>query len=68
MNSHRHRKLNAQTAWAAFERYIRSIMPHAEANKILLHAKEKHDSRWREHEKLRHEIRNRRITEDDYEG
>ena len=68
MDGNKARKLDVHCAWAAFEAYIRSLMPHHEANKLLLHARPRHERRWKEHERLQHEIRHRRITEDDYEG
>lgn len=62
------RKHDMHSAWAEFEKFLKSFLPSKEANELLAHAWPRHERRWKEHEKLKHEIRHRRITEDDYEG
>ena len=64
---HNWKKHNRDSAWAAFESLVRLVMPREEANRLLLHARKEHDRRWNQHERLRHEIRHRKIVEDDYE-
>ena len=60
--------LTSEAAWQAYDTFIRSIMPRVDAVDLLRHARDKHDKRWRERERLKHEIRHRRITENDFEG
>ena len=59
--------LTAESAWSAYDAFVRSIMPPDEARALLFHARKAHDRRWKQRERLRHEIRHRKVTEDDYE-